>query len=79
MDDRCKRLTHLDQNGMLEGVWFPNARRVVTNPAGVEQAANGSIVCTCGTWEILHRFLPEGMSVPGARECQRAGRMAEAA
>jgi hypothetical protein len=23
----------------VEGVWFPNAKRVVTNPPGVEQAA----------------------------------------
>jgi hypothetical protein len=41
---------------MLEGGWFPNARRVVTDPAGVEQAAKGSIVCTCGMWEVLHRL-----------------------
>ena len=73
-----KRLIHLDQNGMLEGVWFPNARRVVTDPAGVEQAANGSVVCTSGMWEILYRFT-RGDVVPGTRACQRAGRMAEAA
>ena len=54
--NRCKRLTHLDQNGMLEGVWFPNARGVVTDPAGVAQAANGSIVWANGMWEVLPRF-----------------------
>ena len=52
--NRCKRLKHLDQNGTREGVWFPNARRVVTDPAGVEQAATGSIVGTSGMWEVLH-------------------------
>ena len=56
--NRCKRLNHLDQNGTVEGVWFPNARRVVTKPPGVEQAANGSVVCTGGMWEVLHRFTP---------------------
>ena len=59
IENRCKRLNHLDQNGTVEGVWFPNARRVVTNPPGVEQAANGSIVCAYGIWEVLHRFTPE--------------------
>jgi len=56
--NRCKRLTHLDQNGTLEDVWFANARRVVTDPAGVEQSATGSVVCTCGMWEVLYRYTP---------------------
>jgi hypothetical protein len=33
--------------GMVEGVGFPNVQRVVTQPPGVEQAANGS-VCRYG-------------------------------
>ena len=56
IEDRCKRLNHLDQNGTGEDVWFPNAQRVVTIPPGVEQAAKGSIVCTCGMAEVLHRW-----------------------
>ena len=72
--NRCKRLNHLDQNGMLEGVWFPNARRVVTDPAGVEQAANGSVVCTGGMWEVLHRFLPREPGFQGRENAsERAG------
>ena len=57
IEDRCKRLNHLDQNGTVEGVGFPNAQRVVTIPPGVEQAAKGSFVCTCGMWEVLHRWI----------------------
>jgi hypothetical protein len=41
---QVKRLTHLDQNGMVEGLWSPNAKGVVSNPPGVEQAAKGSNV-----------------------------------
>ena len=51
-----KRLIHLDQNGTVEGVWFPNARRVVTKPPGVEQAAKGSVVWANGIGEVLDRF-----------------------
>jgi hypothetical protein len=78
--NRCKRLMHLDQNGTLEGVWFPNARRVVTNPAGVEQAATGSVVGTYGRWEALTAIsVPGYQPGPQTRECQRAVRVSEAA
>ena len=50
--EQVQRLNHLDQKGTVGGVWFPNARRVVTQPPGVEQAAKGSIVCAGGMWEI---------------------------
>jgi hypothetical protein len=48
--NRCKRLNHLDQNGMLEGVWFANARRVVTNqPAWSRQlTVLPSVQAECG-------------------------------
>ena len=62
--NRCKRLNHLDQNGTVEGVWSPNARRVVTRPPGVEQAANGPIVCTRGRWEVLHRLARGNYKAP---------------
>ena len=65
--EQVQRLIHLDQNGMLEGVWFPNARRVVTNPAGVEQAATGSTVCTSGMWEVLRRFPRGNVGSRGAK------------
>ena len=42
--------------GTVEGGWFPNANRVVTQPPGVEQAAKGSTVCACGMWEVLSRL-----------------------
>ena len=51
----------------MVGVWFPNAKRVVTNPPGVEQAANGSIVCADGMWEVLHRFTPRNVGSRDAR------------
>jgi hypothetical protein len=45
-----QRLTHRDQNGTVEDVGFPNVKRVVTIPPGVEQAAQVlvSVPVECG-------------------------------